>query len=290
MQHIFLNRHLFDRRLFTLVGCLLLSGCFGTAENRPATSQTSTTVAGGRPLVVRPSERDDQVVAYVWQQQGQFIRIETAESGAISHQHPFSLTSKQIAHALGQVRFTKAATAPILTNDAIERIAAPLAEALGSATPEQEVTFAVTYRPPGIGLLMPRRVTTGRLFRENDGLHLIIGLLQTPYEEEMLATGMRIAFNPGSRHHRIQKGWSLNSDKLISHPVTERDDWILISPTAWSGSANSETTPQQHGPESQSTGYKQLEERLEALKRLRDKGLISEQTYEQKSRQILEEL
>jgi hypothetical protein len=281
------------------VACLLLSACFGTPANRAVTGEEPTTAASGRPLIVRRSAADDRVTAYVWQQQGQFVRIETAESGAGAHRHPVTITGKQMTQTLRRARFARADAKPILTDEAIDKIAAPLAEALSRSAPEQEVTFAVTYRPPGLGLLMSRRVTTGRLFRENEGLHLIIGLLQAPYEEEMLATGQRIAFTPGSRHQRIQEGWSLGTDNLVTHPEAGRDDWILISPAAGTESPKTETaaspTPQHKSlpepqPATRPNNYTRVEERLEALKKLRDKGLISEKVYEQKSRQILEEL
>ncbi len=290
--------------LFTAVAAsLLLSACSTTSANRPLATDERSSVAGGRPLVVRRSAADDRVIAYVWQQQGQFVRIESAESGAAPHQHPVSLTGDQVKQALNLVRFGNADAAPILTEKAIDRIAAPLAEALAQSGPDQEVTFAVAYRPSGFGLLMSRRVTTGRLFRDEEGLQLIIGLLQTPFEEEMRATGQRIAFTPGSRQGRTEQGWSLGSNDFVTHPVAGRDDWIRIDPMAWSASAEREKTmnppPQQSPrpepdtktqPVMQPDRYQKVEERLEALKRLRDKGLISEQAYEQKSREILEEL
>jgi hypothetical protein len=193
------------------------------------------------------------------------------------------------------------------------KIAAPLSQALGQATADQEVSFAVAFKPPGFGRLISRRVTTGRLFRNSEGLNLIIGLLHTPFEDKMLATGHRIAFTPGSRQNRIQEGWSLWTDNLVTHPEAGRDDWVLIDAKAWSDSAlarDDANTPQQPEPEpmpepnsepelepaadpstvEQTDRYQRLEERLAVLKKLRDKGLISEEAYQLKSRQILDEL
>jgi hypothetical protein len=294
--------------LFSAVAAsLLLSACFSTPANRKVTAEEPSTVAGGRPLVVQHTAADDRVVAYVWQQEGQYVRIESAEPGAVPHQQPVTLSAKQMKEALSQIRLNSANATPILTEEAIDRIAAPLAKALARATSDQEVTFAVTYRPHGFGILMGRKVTTGRMFRDDGGLQLIVGLLQASYEDEMLATGQRIAFTPGSRQHRIQQGWSLGTDKLVTHPVAGRDDWVRIDPMAWSASPvtaspvtaspvterTAQPKPQratQTEPATPANKYKQLEERLETLKRLRDKGLISEKAYEEKSRQILDEL
>jgi hypothetical protein len=142
---------------------------------------------------------------------------------------------------------------------------------------------------------MSRRVTTGRLFQETKGINLIVGLLHTPFEDKMLATGHRIAFTPGSRQRRYQEGWSLQTAELVTHPVAGRDDWVRIDPMAWSGSVltdGAESVPQQPAPfqADQTDRYQNLEKRLEVLKKLRDKGLISEEAYQQKSRQILQDL
>jgi hypothetical protein len=274
---------------------LLLSACTSTPGKRGAITDESATMAGGRPLVTQRSDADERTLAYVWQQQGQFVRIEAAEPGAKPHRHPFSISKKQIKDALQQVRVDTAEGAPLLSDEAVDKLAGPLAQAMGQATTDQEVSFAVAYRPPGFGRFMSRRVTTGRLFRDTDGMHLIVGLLQTPFEDKMLATGQRIAFVPGSRLRRNQEGWSLLTDELVTHPVADRDDWVRIDPMVWSGAplnGEIESAPQQPTPPQadQADRYRSLEERLAVLKKLRDKGLISEEAYQQKSRQILQDL
>jgi hypothetical protein len=252
-------------------------------------------MAGGRPLVIQPSAADERTLAYVWQQQGQFVRIEAAEPGAESHQHPLNITKKQIEDALHRVQVDTADGVPLLSDEAMEKIAAPLAQAMSQASADQEVSFAVAYKPPGFGRLMSRQVTTGRLFQDSNGMNLIVGLLHTPFEDRMRATGHRIAFTPGSRQRRFQEGWSLRTNELITHPVAGRDDWVRIDPMAWSGSTvtgGAESVPQQPGPTQVDQGdrYQKLEKRLEVLKKLRDKGLISEEAYQQKSREILQDL
>jgi hypothetical protein len=274
---------------------LLLSACVSTPGKRAPHTDEPATMAGGRPLVIQRSAADDRTLAYIWQQQGQFVRIETAEPGANPHQHPLYISKKQIKDALRLIRVDTADGVPLLSDQAIEKIAGPLAQAMGQATADQEVSFAVVYRPPGIGRFMSRRVTTGRLFMETKGINMIVGLLHTPFEDKMLATGHRIAFTPGSRQQRYQEGWSLTTHELVTHPVAGRDDWVRIEPKAWSSFAPSEepeSVPQRFTPTqaNQEDKYRDIEKRLEALKKLRDKGLISEEDYQQKSRQILHDL
>jgi hypothetical protein len=274
---------------------LLLNACVSTPRNPALATDEPTTVAGGRPLHISRVAADERTLAYVWQQRGQFVRIEAAEPDAQPHQHPLTITQAQMKDALQRVKIDAADAAPFLSDEAMENIAGPLAQAMSRATPAQEVSFAVADRPAGFGRLMSRRVTTGRLYRDGAGLHLIIGLLHTPFEDEMLATGHRIAFTPGSRQHPIQEGWSLGTDDLVTHPVAGREDWVRIDQRAWSGStlavgADSAPPPPVPPQTDQGDRYRSLEERLEVLKKLREKGLISEEVYQQKSRQILEDL
>lgn len=310
----FLHRRLPAGLYAAAASSLLLSACFNipgmstkTAEGPTSTvAREPATVASGRPLIVQRTAADDRTVAYLWQQEGQFVRIETSEPGAAPHRHPVTLSRKQVEEALAQVHVDGADGPPVFTDEAMNRLAAPLAEALGRASPDQEITFAVAAKPPGFGgLFTSRVVTTGRLYHEADGLNLIIGLLQTSFEEKMLATGQRIAFTPGSHQHRIQEGWSLGTDALVTQPKSARSDWVLINPTAWTGGPVAATaapmvpatvagqSPEPMmapAPPRQTNKYRTLEERLEVLKRLRDKGLISEDAYEEKNRQILDEL
>jgi hypothetical protein len=278
-----------------IAASLLLNACVSTPRKSALATDEPATVAGGRPLHTSRTAADERTLAYIWQQQGQFVRLEATEPDAPPHQHPLTITQAQIKDALQRLRIDGADTASLLSDEAMDKIAGPLAQAMSRATPDQEVSFAVAYRPPGFGRLMSRRVTTGRLYRDVDGLHLIIGLLHSPFEDEMLATGRRIAFTPGSRQQRIQDGWSLGTDDLVTHPVAGRDDWVRIDPRVWSGSVltgGDESAPQRPAPPqaAQADGYRRLEERLEVLKKLRDKGLISEEAYQQKIRQILDDL
>jgi hypothetical protein len=279
----------------TVATSLLLNACGSMSRNPALVTDEPATVVGGRPLVVSRTAADERTLAYIWQQQGQFVRIETLEPGAQPHQHPLTITQERLKEALQRVRIEGKDATPLLSDEAMDKIAGPLAQAMGQVTGDQEVSFAVAFRPPGFGRLMSRRVTTGRLYRDTDGLHLIIGLLHTPFEDEMLATGHRIAFTPGSRQERIQEGWSLGTDDLVKHPVASREDWVRIDPRVWSGSkltGGAESAPPQPAPSQagQADRYRSLEERLEVLKKLREKGLISEEAYQQKSRQILEDL
>jgi hypothetical protein len=255
-----------------MMASLLLSACVNTPGKRGPVTDQPTSLAGGRPLVIQRSAADERALTYIWQQQGQFVRVETAEPGAEPHQHPLDITKHQIKEALQRIRVDTADGVPLLSDQAMEKIAGPLAQAMGQATADQEVSFAIADRPPGIGRFMSRRITTGRLFHETNGMNLIVGLLHTPFEDKMLATGHRIAFIPGSLQQRYQEGWSLWTNELVTHPVAGRDDWVRIDSKAWSGSVLSDETesiPQQHAPirANQEGNHRNLEKRLEVRKK-----------------------
>lgn len=293
MKRIDRSRELLSNLSKTLPLCLLLTGCGSLREHQPVAVEESASASGGRPIFTRHTEAEERVVAYIWQEGSQFVRIEKEESGAGPHSHSVSLTPEQIVGALGRIRIGTSDGKQLFTVTAIETLASPLAKALAKATVDQEVTFAITYRLDGMGYFMSRRVTTGRLFMSDNGLNLIVGLLQTPFEDEMRATGYRIPFIPGSRNRRVQKGWSLATSPPAAYPTSGRHDWIRIdfnTGTKQPPTASTLRSPATSGSNTENDQYHRLEQRLEVLKHLRKKGLISKEAYQLKSRQILDEL
>ncbi|MEJ2691458.1 MAG: hypothetical protein P8166_00075 [Candidatus Thiodiazotropha sp.] len=276
--------------------CLLLTACGTPPKRHPTATEESASASGGRPIFTQRTQADDRAVAYVWQEGSQFVRIEKAEADAGPHRHPASLKRELIMGALGRIRIGTPDGKRLFNEPAIEALASPLSDALANASADQEVTFAFANRSAGMGRLMSRRVTTGRLFMSDNGLNLIVGLLQTPFEDEMRATGYRIPFLPGSRNRRIQEGWSLAAAPPATHPIEGRGDWILIDfKTGKTGDTRTRAVPAAETTGATGSGdvndsYHRLEHRLEVLKQWRDKGLISEDAYQRKSREILDEL
>ena len=161
-------------------------------------------------------------------------------------------------------------------------------------------------------------MTTGRLFRNADGLQVIFGLVRKPFESEFNATGVLIAFEPGRRAAPVDASQRLADADPIN--VMRRGDWASLvvataaanaapaaapavevaAPAAKGAAAAGAITAPAPGvapaaaaprpaPDADAL-YKSISERLKALQRLRDAGLITPQEYDEKRRQILSEL
>jgi hypothetical protein len=189
----------------------------------------------------------------------------------------------------------------VFSQPEVDRLAAPLASALAQAGPDQDVTFAVTARPGGVPFV-PRRATTGRVFAAQGSLHFIVGLLHAEFESQFLATGVLAPLTPGSQIGRGPTDWDIVPAPSGQVRV-ERADWVAIDLSAVrpGGPGHATGAPAfVPGPPDAATGpstdppgqgrSRQIEERLEALKRFREKGLITNEEYEQKRRSLLDEL
>ncbi|MCK7500395.1 MAG: hypothetical protein MZW92_66495 [Comamonadaceae bacterium] len=176
---------------------------------------------GGRPERFLKDSSADRVVATVHAATHDYVRIEQAEPGAALSQHPAVVPVDTLRAALASVR-NAAKDDELFNEDELKTLVLPLAQALARAEPGQDVAFAVTGRHGGFGPLVPRTVTTGRVFRTADGLQLITGLVWALFEGQYLSTGVRIAFEPGRRAAPVSR------EVRIAAPNgrSVRADWV----------------------------------------------------------------
>ncbi len=255
-----------------------------------------------------------RTVAMVYQGTFDYVRIERAEDGAAPNLHPLDITEEDLARMLGTVRL---GTKPLLGKDDLEDIVPHLAAALGRATTQQDVSFAVAGKHSAFGLLSARDVTTGRLFNTAAGLQLIVGLAHKPFEDQFKAGGPLIPFEPGRRAAPLAEPVTL---KLAASAGTlQRADWAVLRPGTLAQVQTQVQTqvpapvqvPVQAPPAARAAApaaaavsplppatpatpaearFREISERLKTLERLRDAGLITPQEYEQKRKQIVEGL
>jgi Short C-terminal domain len=336
---------------------------FGSAVV-PAAAQEVSKGASGRAVHIIQDSAAARTVTKVYEGEFSYVRIERAEPAAAPNLHPVAVPPEVLKKALAGVRLHNE---PLFNDDELAQIVPPLVTALARATPDEDVSFAVPGRHAGWAILSPRSVTTGRMFRDVDGLELIVGLAQRPFEDEFNATGVLIAFEPGHRAAPVDPKLRLSDNEPGS--IVRRGDWVSLpigaalaaappaaAPAVPAGPATPAaampapapaiapvpaTAPQAApaGPATpaaampipapaaapttglspapaapQSAGapvaapvapaavpsarpqpdaetlYRAISERLKALQRLRDNGLITQQEYEQKRRQILSDL
>lgn len=300
---------LFAPRLRGLARCCALAACSaGLLATAPLHAQNGgPSGAALTPQVSRDSAAP-RTVAMVHQGIFNYVRIERAEDGAAPNLHPLDITEEDLARMLSTVRL---GTKPLLDKDDLDEIVPHLVVALGQATAQQDVSFAVAGKHSAFGLFAARDVTTGRLFNTADGLQLIVGLAHRPFEDQFKARGTVIPFEPGRRAAPLAGAVTLKV--AASAGSLQRADWVVLRPAATAQAPAPATMPAtvpapaaKAAPAAAPSGlspvqpaasatpadarFREISERLKTLERLRDSGLITPQEYEQKRKQVLDGL
>jgi len=235
----------------------------------------------------------------LWQSRDQFVALEPLEQGADgSNAHPAEIAPETLTSLLASidVRIEDAkGSAPLFTQESLQALVPQLHQALRAATAKDDVTFAVIGLYSSLyGLAKSPMVTTGRVFRRDGHLNLIIGMAQHNVNER---EDRRLApFVPGSRLKARDGAWQLMPHAGLDFFTLKRKDWIVFSdaplPVAINQPEPAKNLPSQHTPvaaphQQTPADTRNPVERLTLLKELRDKGLITEDEYRGKRQQIL---
>lgn len=301
-----------------LAAVLALSPAAGAqSANDPGPS------GSGRAIYISKDRAAGRVVSYVYRGQFSFVRIEAREPGAALNEHPFAIEPAALRAALAAVTLDDAKKTTVLGEDELAELVPPLAQALERAGAEQDVSFAVAGRYGFTGPLAARSITTARVFRRDGRLQVIFGLVRNPFESQFRATGYLLPFDPGQRSEPVDRGIRVLAD--VPAGTSVRADWVALDLAAAAPSrASAAPTAQAAAPQAPSrpasapaapvpagiapppvveptaprgpangdadTIAARAAERLKALKKLREQGLISDQEYQDKRTQILREL
>jgi len=158
---------------------------------------------------------------------------------------------------------------------------------LAKAGPKEDVTFAVTGGHGLFGAYSARSVTSGRLFVRDRQLNVIFRLVHDLFEDGELGGGMPPVFLPGSRAYRADVNWRLVPGN--SHLADKRTDWVMLDTTTLPRPKEKPGGTGTAAPAADSR-YQEIENRLNALDRLKAKGLITEEEYSERRRAILQGL
>lgn len=210
--------------------------------------------------------------------------------------------------------------------DQIEILGEALATGLSRATPSQDVTFSIigAHRLSPDAFVRRNRLTAGRVFFREGKLNVIFGELQSPYRKKNIYGRVEQDFSP--REYGSRTTMAEQESILITGTATRlhegdgglRYDWVVFDPDAERAPRSPSTEapePEEslpakvtgHAPApadptaadssdppagnpSAADGRGGIEQRLRILKRLREKGLLSEDAYRRKVDEILEEL
>lgn len=236
---------------------------------------------------------------YVYRSDGDYVRVAPIESGASANSHPFAVSVAQLRRLLADVKVKGASSVgpkPVFSNEELDRIAQPLAVALSKADSTQDVTFAVTGYRGLLGKYSPKSATTGRLFARADSLNLIFGLVQQRMDSgDLDYSAYTPSIVPGLRARRVGSTvWKLVPGAAHFHG--KRGDWLVFERSAFSAPTVLPPTKAEpgSGTETSAPGLdrkaQEIENRLRTLEDLRKRGAITEQEYQQRRREILQEL
>ena len=219
-----------------------------------------------------------------------------AESGN-RNSHPITLEADQLSAALSRLRVRSGETDEVINLfpeknrvEAAER----MAKALSRIDADQDLHL-VSFRHIGTFFAGQRNVSAARVFVESGRLNLIFGQIDL-FFSEFRDPGRRVP-PMGSRKQAVSLDKRIIPAKGVTF-VDGRNAWVALdlAPAAPPTSATAPATqtlgqkPAEAPLKVMKPREKTIEEKLQRLKDLRAKDLITEQEYVEKKRQILDDL
>ena len=242
----------------------------------------------------------------VHEEQERFVRLETRPDGAARGAHPVGLGTADWMRILAGIRiqprkdsvlFTRALDPPTeaFAPDEIVYLGRALSEAFARAQPDEWVVFGMSkVLPSGLS-----EITTGGWFAEDRRLHLFLAnyrhsTTKTAVRERLWKEPLRAVAAPfydvvQGEHQTVVKGAGLLSALSSgSGPeiVIEYRALLGAPPPALRQPAPSvdRATP---APDAGRLPPAAVEERLRMLKRLWEQGLITDEEYREKKKEVL---
>jgi hypothetical protein len=260
-----------------------------------------------------PSAASD-VVRYEHKLREGFVRVERIERNAPLNDHPAMIAADALRAALASVQVSGiqlGGDIPVFDDKELSDIARPLATALNKAAPAEDVTFAVLGKHGLFGDRSPTTATTGRVFVRGGQLNVVLGVVQTRYQD---VNQPPIALTPGQRAGRVETVWRASS--AAARKVAQRDDWLQfdlaglgeLAAAAQTGRAPAGATPGSTPTPatapaaaaapgtaaapaaSEDARYQEIKSKLRTLDRLRADGVITEEEYRARRNAILQSL
>lgn len=219
-----------------------------------------------------------------------FTRLDLVptEAGAPQNDPPAPLDVGWLRQALGSIRFrTPEGVDPLFERSELEGLLMPVREALAVAAPGEDVQLLSAHQR-GRGLMSPQLGVTARLFMQGGSLNIIVHDARLDFASREMAEGYTPTFHFGSRlkESRVKleaQGGSSRRGDWLAFPMAVAAAPATVGPGPAPGP---EVAPAPKGR----SDFRDLEDRLRALKRLREENLISEEEYRQKRQELLKGL
>jgi hypothetical protein len=224
---------------------------------------------------------------YAW------IRLAPREKGASDNHHPAQVDLDTLVRKLGAVRATTPEGEEALFFPAeLAGLKTALAEALALAEPGEDLLL-VSGHKRGSGFLGSPLAVTARMFVKDRGLNLIV---------ENTRLELMGRYDPATDWPKIEYGSRTRASKAaLACPgaLARRPDWLVFAldvpeaPAVAAPAPAAAPVPAAAAPAVLPAGPvapASAEERLKALKRLREENLITEPEYQAKRAEILKTL
>lgn len=240
---------------------------------------------------VNGREHNPDIVRVVRAEQFRNMLLVKREAGTEANQHPLVIEEENLATLLKMIKVRRSkGDAKVLFDkeyaDELKQFSSWLSEALKLAGPDEDVLFHFPQRR-GFGFIAENLMTTGRAFVRDGQLNIIFGDIQMPYEGQWMRAGILRHFKPASR-----SASKLQNDEIVvtaAAASVKRADWVQLS-TAVAAPAAKTSDGNAAGAAAPSQQPMSAEQRLQKLQQLKDKGLISDEEYQQKRQQILNQI
>lgn len=240
-------------------------------------------------------------------EQERFVRLEARTEGAARFAHPVLLSSAEWARILAGIRiqirkdsllFTRAMEPPTeaFAPDEIVYLGQALSETFAKARPDEWVVFGMSkVLPSGLN-----EITTGGWFAEGAHLHLLLAnyrhsVTKTAVRERLWNEPLRTIAAPFYDVVQDERQTVVKSAGLLSALASGSGPEIVIEYRALLGAppaairqpapAVDKAMPAQEAGRLPASA---VEERLRALKRLREQELITDEEYREKKKEVLE--
>jgi Short C-terminal domain len=235
-----------------------------------------------------------------------YVRLVPRETGSSRSEHPLRIDGEALRQLLAPLRIeSREGGEPLFATDELAELGEPLVQALASAGSDDDVLLLSSSRRAG-GLLAQPLAVTARLFVQGGSLHVIAYDTRFEFFNKYRGSGQQPEFTFGSRSRagagRIQSasGTSRRADWVALPlgavaaaavaPVTTSAPPAAVATTVAPSTQFPEAKPLPvEPPRARDAAFaEEIEQRLIMLKRLRDKGLISEEEYQLKRKEVLQ--
>ncbi|MEG3766767.1 hypothetical protein [Alteromonas sp. 14N.309.X.WAT.G.H12] len=260
----------------------------------------------------------------IWQHQYDYVAIKTA-SQINGEATSNIITQPMVLHALTTLKYKEnndsifslsrnSNPVSVFSHDTANALASKVFQGLSQLSANEVVVFSISEKTPGyLGIDSKTVTTTGTVFVTNNSLNILIGALQVNIVKRYIKAGNaiqngRVPTAAELAHFRLATGapdetpndnWQLvNEDPSF---VLKRSNWIYVNsqrnttPLSVASTPTYAATPQtfeeiEEPRAANDNPTATVEDRLQRLKSLFDSGYLPKALYEDKVKQILDEI